>query len=453
MEADDSESWARSWRVLATALAMVCQFPCLAFASESSQRVWEFDLRAPGTYKVQVQHDLIDADGVVPGVTKVTYAITIGTQTQTRELLLVANQPFIPLITDIAAAQRMRVAINGLSKPVLQRTAVHAFDASTVPPGEYFDPKKNDFREAKAVRRLLHQSPESIDLVKAKLAIDKMIDPKIDVESNQRQLDSMVAQIRLLPEFGDSSTAKLLALKKYVYEPGPWNGHRAFEYDLQDPLGTRMTNKLLPTYLVTRKGNCVTMPLLVVLLGQRLGIDVTVATAPKHILVKWKNEAGAWINLEATSGTNPARDVWIRQQMPMTDEALANGIYMQPLTRTETLAVIANTLAEHYLAKEEYEKSIAIADIVLERYPKAAETMVLKAVAFGRLTRQKFMAKYPSPAQIPPAERGYFQYLSDNNHRWFAQAEALGWREERAQDEQRYLETVDQARQRPTPIK
>jgi regulator of sirC expression with transglutaminase-like and TPR domain len=417
-----------------------------------SERAWDFNLGQPGTYKVQVTHKLpADSKDFVPGVTKVGYSITIGHETQKREIYLVANQPFIPLITDVPSPQKMRVIITGLSATVLKSTEVYAYDASTVPPGEYFDPRKKNFPAAVAVRALLNQPAANLDLARAKLSIDKMIDPGIDTDSNLRRLDDMTASIRMLPEFGESQASKLLALKKYIYEPGAWNGFNAFEYDLKDPLGNNIHNKLLPTYLSTRKGNCVTMPLLVILLGQRLGIDVTAATAPKHVLVKWKNEGGTWVNLEATSGANPARDVWIRQQMPMTDEALANGVYLQPLTRTESAALIATTLAEHYFAQGEFEKSIVIADLVLQSYPKDVGMIVLKATAFGRLNRQWFVSKYPSPAQIPVAERGYFQYLSQNNRHWFAQAETLGWRQESAEDEQRYLESVDQARQRPTP--
>lgn len=439
-----------AFRSTATALVLTCPFPSWS-AADLANRVWEFDLQSSGTYKVQVDHDLKGTEGIVPGATLVTYVITIGKDTQARELPLIANQPFIPLITDVSGPQKMRVAITGLPSTVLKRTSVYAYEASTVPPGEYFDPRKSNFKEAIAVRNLLLKSPDGIDLVRVKLAIDKMIDPTIDVESNLRKFDSMAVQISLLPEFGKADGAKLLALKKYVYESGPWNGHRPFEYDLQDPLGTKISNKLLATYLASKKGNCVTMPLLVILLGQRLGIDMTASTAPKHVLVKWKNEGGTWINLEATSGANPARDVWIRQQMPMTDESLANGVYLQPLTRIETAALIVTTLAEHYFSQQQYERAITIADVVLEHYPKNVGTMVLKAAAFGRISDRQFRGKYPSPAQIPMGERGYFQYLSINNQQWFARAEALGWREESSDEEQKYLRQIEQARQRPTP--
>lgn len=306
---------------------------------------------------------------------------------------------------------------------------------------------KSNFREAESIRAILEHPAEEIDLARTKLAIDKMIDPTIDVEANLKKFDEMVARVRAMPGFGASTTSRLMALQRFIYEPGPWNDHRPFQYDLDDPLGKNITNKLLPTYLESMKGNCVTMPFLFIILGQRLGIDLTAATAPKHILVKWKNETGSWINLETTSGANPARDVWIRSQFPMTEEALANGVYLQPLGKKETAALMASTLAEHYFYQQQYEKAIAISDLILEHYPKDVLRMTLKAVAYGRLVQKHFMAKYPTPAQIPPDERGYFAYLDLNHRQWFAMAESLGWREERQEDDERYLQRIQRARE------
>lgn len=438
-----SAAWLSLW------VAASC---CTATHAGESERSWDFNLDAPGTYKVQVLHEVSSAtpDPYASGILA-RYSITIGHETQSREIRVVANRPFVALTIDLPAHQKMHVAISGLSSVALENTHVSVYDASKMPSSQSFQPPKRKFAVEALVRKLLSEPPESLDLARVKLTIDRMIDPQIDVDANLQRLDGIVFKVRMLPGFGETGISKLSALKRYLYEPGSWNEFRAFEYDLKDPLGKNIGNKLLPNYLTSRKGNCVTMPMLVTLLGQRLGIDVTLESAPKHILVKWRNDAAAWVNLEATSGANPARDVWIRQQMPMTDEAIRNGVYLRPLTRTESAALIATTLAEYYLAAGKYEEAIVIADVVLEYHPKSAETMVLKGSAFSRLSHREFVSKYPSPAQIPAADRAYFQYLLQNNQLWFARAEALGWRAERAEDEQRYLENVDRARQRPTP--
>ena len=301
----------------------------------------------------------------------------------------------------------------------------------------------NTFQEAKCLRAMLQQPESKIDYGKIKLTIDKMIDPSLGVDTGLKQLDVIVAKIRVLAGNNPSSNDKILALKKYLYEKGPWNDYKPYHYDFDDPRGTKLSNKLLQNYMASRKGNCVSMPLLFIILGERLGIDVTASTAPLHIFVKYTDtESGITYNLEATSGANPSRDEWYRLKMPMTEKAIANGLYLQKLTKKESVVVIADVLAEHYSHNQEFEKAIAISDILLEYYPKYVAAMLMKGHAYYQLLEKPFLQKYQTPDQIPVNERGYFQYLSDNNHFWFAKAESLGWREPSPENEQTYLNMV-----------
>jgi regulator of sirC expression with transglutaminase-like and TPR domain len=162
--------------------------------------------------------------------------------------------------------------------------------------------------------------------------------------------------------------------------------------------------------------------------------------------VKFKDETGTTYNLETTSGANPARDVWYREQMPMTDEAVANGVYLRPLTRKETVAIMVTTLAEHYFEQREFEKAITISDLTLEYYPRDVEAMVRKGSAYYRLLSKYYLEKYRLPNEIPDRAKGHFVYLSRNNLRWFAKAEALGWREPSKEDDEEYLQKVSQER-------
>ena len=85
-----------------------------------------------------------------------------------------------------------------------------------------------------------------------------------------------------------------------------------------------------------------------------------------------------------------------------------------------------------------------VSDVVLKYYPNAVSSMLMKGDLFYRLLTKHYLSKYSAPYLIPPAERPYFEFLSINNHHWFAKAESLGWREPRPEDEQNYLNTVKQ---------
>ncbi|MDP1615219.1 MAG: transglutaminase family protein [Methylococcales bacterium] len=301
----------------------------------------------------------------------------------------------------------------------------------------------SNFREAQTLKAILEQPEEAIDFAKANLTIDKIVDPSIDIEANIKKIDAIVKTIQSLLPAGATSRDKMLAIRKYLYEPGAWNNNQPYQYDFDDPKGTKIINKLLPTYLTTKKGNCISMPLLFIVLGQRLGIDVTASTAPLHVLVKYTDsDTGQSYNLETTSGANPSRDVWYQQTMHINDQALANRIYLQKLSKQETVAVMATVLAEDYREKQEYEKAMMVSDVVLKFYKNAVGSMLMKGSLFYYLLAKNYLRKYPAPNLIPPSERPYFEFLSINNRYWFEKAEALGWREPTPEDEQNYLDTV-----------
>jgi regulator of sirC expression with transglutaminase-like and TPR domain len=297
------------------------------------------------------------------------------------------------------------------------------------------------------IRAILAQPDNRIDLARAKLTIDKMIDPGIDIAASLREIDAIVARIKASLPTDASNDEKLAALRSYLYTPSEWNDYRAYRYDLTHPLGEDIHEKLLPTYLATRKGNCVSMPFLFVVLGQRLGLDVTAALAPMHIFVKYRNDMGEWINLETTSGANPARDVWIRQQAPMSDEAIANGVYMRPLSRKETVATMALTLAEYYSKQHQHKRTIAVSNLVLQYSPKSVEAMLHIGHASAQLIQTQFISKYPRPNMIPPDRQPYFEALERDNQMMYAKAEALGWREPSQAYDANYRQRISNAKQ------
>lgn len=304
----------------------------------------------------------------------------------------------------------------------------------------------DDVPEAKRIAALLRQPEDKIDFAKAKLTIDKMIDPSVDIDANLKRIDGIVAQIQAMAGSNATSAERISALRKYLYEPGSWNGYEIYHYDFDDPLGRKIRNKLISNYMATKKGQCVSMPLLFIVLGQRLGLDVAAAITPEHVFVKYTDDAGITHNLEATSGATPARDVWIRQQTPMTDQAVANGTYMRKLSKRETVAAMAQVLAEHFAERNAYEKEIAVADAILGAYPKTVDAMLHKGSAYTHLIRTKFEARYPSPRDIPNEERPYFRYLSEQSESWYSKAESLGWRQPTKMQEMRYVENVNRAK-------
>jgi regulator of sirC expression with transglutaminase-like and TPR domain len=324
--------------------------------------------------------------------------------------------------------------------------AICPADASFAAPVVHQKPaESSQAKNLQALRALLQVPDSELDLAKAKVAIDRMIDPMADADAIQ-QLDALAARIKARFPAGAAAQAKLELLVASLSQPGPWNDYRPFSYDLDDPFGKVIHNKLISTYLTTRKGNCVSMPALLVILGQKLGLDLTLATAPEHVLAKFRNDAGQWINIEATSfGTKS--DASYRQEMSISPAAISNGIYLRRLSKRESLAVMMGTLMEFYGQQEgQQDHRIAIADLALQANPKDVAAMLQKGNAYFRMLQERFLTKYESAADIPPAERQEFELLRRNNNLWFERAETLGWlMPDQAQDS-KYLQSIQRAK-------
>ncbi|HYC74668.1 transglutaminase family protein [Brevundimonas sp.] len=266
-----------------------------------------------------------------------------------------------------------------------------------------------------------------LDYLHAKIALDRLVDPGINARTVRTEIERMATAARDLAGHGASDIYRLAAVRNVIYEAGPWNDHRPFGYDHDDPYGQNVNNKLLSSYLETRRGNCVSMPTLFLILADRLELDVALSVAPLHVFVRYRPTEGLPVNLETTSGALPAREAWYREKLPMTDLAVATGAYLRSLPRKEGVALMATTVMESLTDQARYQDAINVAEVILEAHPLDVQTMVHQGSVYGELLRTEFYTPYPTPDLIPPNLRARYRALDHMNQTLFARAEALGW--------------------------
>jgi len=292
------------------------------------------------------------------------------------------------------------------------------------PPGVQAEPVP-----AAVVRAVLSEPEPKLDFLQAAITFDRLIDRNSDVSATRALVARLDDAARQMAGPKPSDAYKLAALRKAIYGTGAWNYNRAFTYDLADPLGQQVRSKMLSTYVRTRKGNCVSMPVLFLIVADRIGLKVRLAAAPLHLFVRYTDPAGVDHNLEATSGGHEARAEWYRANLPMTDRAIQSGIYMRTLSKRETIAQMAASVLDHLMAERRYQEAADVADAILAASPREAYAMVKKGSAMGELMKAEFLDRYPVPALIPPALRPRYAALVAANEKAFRDAAALGWEE------------------------
>lgn len=280
---------------------------------------------------------------------------------------------------------------------------------------------------AQAVGEILRRPDARLDYLEAAIAFDRMIDSESDASATRALVARLVDASRQMAGPSPSDRYKLAAVRQAIYVSGAWNYNRPFTYDLADPLGTQVRSKMLSTYVRTRKGNCVSMPMLFLIVADRLGLKVRLAAAPLHLFVRYTDPAGADHNLEATSGGHEARAEWYRTNLPMTDRAIQSGLYMRTLSKRETVAQMAASVLDFLMAERRFQEATDVADAMLAVNSRDGYALAKKGNALGEMMKAEFLDQYPVPALIPPELRRRYAMLAVANEKAFRDAEALGW--------------------------
>jgi hypothetical protein len=171
------------------------------------------------------------------------------------------------------------------------------------------------------------------------------------------------------------------------------------------------------------------MPILMMLIADRMGLDVSLSYAPRHILMKFtESETGRTYNVEATSGGGFSRDQWYQEKMHVTNEEIRNGVYLRKLTRKETAYALADLLGDRYTDLKVYGKALDFFKMALTQNPDSVHFMLSVGGAYAKIYAAEFY-KYERVSDVPLKDRPRLYFLREQNQKYFQMAEARGWRE------------------------
>ncbi|MFP3834779.1 hypothetical protein [Chryseobacterium sp. SIMBA_028] len=158
--------------------------------------------------------------------------------------------------------------------------------------------------------------------------------------------------------------------------------YKPFNYDFKDVFGHNdITNLFVSKLLMTKEGNCNSMPYLYKILAEELGVNANLALAPNHVYIKHQIKSDGWYNTELTSGVFP-RDSWLMASGYIHLDAIKNGVFMKALNNKESLALCLFDLAQAYnrnFPDNDGEFVLKTISRALEVYPNFAKALILKA--------------------------------------------------------------------------
>jgi hypothetical protein len=156
---------------------------------------------------------------------------------------------------------------------------------------------------------------------------------------------SLAKNYAIFKFFSDTIKVKMVGAEKRIVT------HYPLRYDFEDFYGEKdWTKGMVSKLLKYQTGQCHSMPLLYLIMAEELGSTSYLANAPEHTYIKIPLPNGKYQNLELTNG-HMTTDSYVLSSGYIKSEALANKVYVKPLSKKETVAQVVLDLAKGYRNK------------------------------------------------------------------------------------------------------
>jgi regulator of sirC expression with transglutaminase-like and TPR domain len=224
-----------------------------------------------------------------------------------------------------------------------------------------------------SIEEILALPEEEIDLGIACLVLAKDAYPDMNITIFDGALDYMVGRISQLMQGNSNPEARIAMMNSYLYRKGWYNDSITFTYDLDDLEAAKKENQYLNAYLATKSGSCITMPMLHLVLADRLDWPIYAVLTPKHYLCRYIEAGFAENNIEATCGGGYVSDEQYAIDFGIPKRAIEKGTYLRTLSKKEYLASLLINNSRHAHEREgDIEKAMYYLELVLSVDPTLA---------------------------------------------------------------------------------
>jgi regulator of sirC expression with transglutaminase-like and TPR domain len=215
---------------------------------------------------------------------------------------------------------------------------------------------------------------EEIDLARAALALARTEYPGLDPETYIGKLDELSARVaRLEPDPGDAHSA-IAALNQVLYAEENFRGNCADYYDPR--------NSFLNDVLDRKLGIPITLALVYMEVGRRIGLPLVGVGMPGHFLLKHYDIEGRELLIDTFDGGQIVTPLDCQRRL---DDIYSSQLALQPdflfaVSRRQMLTRILNNLKTVYLSTRNFKRALPICDLILAIYPRSPEDVKQRAL-------------------------------------------------------------------------
>jgi regulator of sirC expression with transglutaminase-like and TPR domain len=233
---------------------------------------------------------------------------------------------------------------------------------------------------ARRFREIISRADEDIDLAEGALLIAKSTYADLDVPAYLARIEDLALHLRAQIRESSSETERIRALNRFLFE------EQGFSPNVEDYYDPR--NSFLNDVLERRVGIPITLSVLYLEVGRRIGLQLHGVSFPGHFLVKCKLAEGTAILDPYCGGVSLSlHDLQQRLREVRGGEvsrAIVAGLLVSA-NKKEILARMLRNLKAIYLQREEYSHALVIIDWLVAVSPQEIGEVRDRGLAYLKL--------------------------------------------------------------------
>lgn len=211
--------------------------------------------------------------------------------------------------------------------------------------------------------RIVGAPDEDIDLGRAALLIAATEYPRLNLDRELFKLDGIAEGVAGRMD-DDSPLYQLNTLSEYLFDELKFAGNHTNYHDPR--------NSFLNDVIERRIGIPITLSLLYLEVGKRLGVPLLGIGMPGHFIVRHRDEFDVFVD-PFHGGILLSEDECAERLKQVTQGSLAwDPEYLEPVSSREFIARMLRNLKVVYLQRRNYERVLATIDRVIALQPEAA---------------------------------------------------------------------------------
>lgn len=233
---------------------------------------------------------------------------------------------------------------------------------------------------------LMAREEAQIDLARACLLISQDAYPGLDVEGYLGEIERFAARLRGRLQGGRGAEERVVELNQFLFDELGFHGNARDYYDPR--------NSYLNEVLDRRTGIPLTLSVLYLEIGRRIGLALEGVSFPGHFLVRLPLR-GSVLVLDPFSGGEPQSEADLRARLrrvvpagvtgPVPLEQLPLDQFLEPAGKRQILARLLRNLKGIYREADKPERLLEVLNRMLMVAPKAHGELRERGLVYQRL--------------------------------------------------------------------